>query len=262
MLSKLRPRLTYANVAATLALVFAMGGSALAATHYLISSSKQIAPKVLKELKTPGKTGPAGATGATGPQGAPGAKGDPGPEGKQGGTGNQGVEGKQGAEGKPGAEGLPGPEGPEHGSTSERAAIQHWRTTSAAGTAAAPVKTTLRSEPPFTLIGHCYVTGEVTIAETFIESSEAAWASESSESEGFELKAGTANEHALSEEAAEGEAEGSHVEESMFRGPDEGSFAAETRKGTVALDGNVNEGVFLEGKTTPACYFSGYFVSD
>ncbi len=48
-------RMTYANVAATLALVFAMGGSAVAASHYLITSKKQISPKVVKELS--GKQG-------------------------------------------------------------------------------------------------------------------------------------------------------------------------------------------------------------
>jgi hypothetical protein len=74
----MRRHLTYANVAATLALLFAMSGGALAAKHYLINSSKQINPKVLKTLR--GKTGPrgpAGAAGATGPQGSPGAEGKP-----------------------------------------------------------------------------------------------------------------------------------------------------------------------------------------
>lgn len=46
----MRHRLSYANVAATLALVFSMSGGALAATHYLINSTKQINPKVLKKL--------------------------------------------------------------------------------------------------------------------------------------------------------------------------------------------------------------------
>jgi len=66
-------RLTYANVTATLALVFSMSGGALAANHYLIGSAKQINPKVLKSLK--GKTGKTGAAGAAGTAGAPGAKG-------------------------------------------------------------------------------------------------------------------------------------------------------------------------------------------
>jgi hypothetical protein len=73
MLSSLRRRATYANVAATLALVFSMSGGALAASHYLVTSKSQISPKVLKQLK--GKTGKTGAAGAPGAPGAPGAAG-------------------------------------------------------------------------------------------------------------------------------------------------------------------------------------------
>src|SRR5207237_1021276 len=89
-----RTHLTYANVAATLALVFAMSGGALAAKHYLINSTKQISPSVLKKLK--GKTG---KTGKTGNAGATGLAGTPGTGGKEG---KEGKEGKQGAEGAPG----------------------------------------------------------------------------------------------------------------------------------------------------------------
>ena len=66
-------RITYANVTATLALVLAMSGGAVAANHYLVNSTKQISPKVLKKLT--GKTGKAGKPGATGPAGAAGAQG-------------------------------------------------------------------------------------------------------------------------------------------------------------------------------------------
>jgi hypothetical protein len=51
----MRRRLSYANVVATLALVFAMSGGALAANHYLINSTKQINPKVLKALANQNK---------------------------------------------------------------------------------------------------------------------------------------------------------------------------------------------------------------
>ena len=44
----MRGRLSYANVAMTLALVFAMSGGAYAASKYVITSTKQISPKVLK----------------------------------------------------------------------------------------------------------------------------------------------------------------------------------------------------------------------
>jgi hypothetical protein len=85
MRSAIHRRLTYANVAATLALVFSMTGGALAAKHYLITSTKQISPKVLRQLKgRSGTTGHNGANGANGAPGTPGAAGTPGAQGAQG----------------------------------------------------------------------------------------------------------------------------------------------------------------------------------
>jgi hypothetical protein len=85
-MSLLRRHLTYANVAATLALLFAMSGGALAASHYLINSTRQINPKVLRRLK--GKRGPAGIPGISiqGPSGVSikGQRGEPGHEGPAG----------------------------------------------------------------------------------------------------------------------------------------------------------------------------------
>jgi hypothetical protein len=48
----MRKHLSYANVVATLALVFAMSGGALAAKHYLLNSVGQINPRVLKSLRS------------------------------------------------------------------------------------------------------------------------------------------------------------------------------------------------------------------
>src|SRR2546423_2528302 len=93
----LRGRLNYANVAATLALFFAMTGGALAARHYLINSTKQINPKVLKKLR--GRTGRTGATGKEGPFGK---EGPAGPLGKEGPAGKRGAAVKEGKEGEPG----------------------------------------------------------------------------------------------------------------------------------------------------------------
>ena len=73
-LRSLRRHVNYANVAATLALFFAMTGGALAAKHYLINPTKQINPKVLKKLR-----GRVGRTGATGREGLPGKEGPAGP---------------------------------------------------------------------------------------------------------------------------------------------------------------------------------------
>jgi len=78
----MRRHITYANVAATLALVLAMSGGALAAKHYLINSTKQINPKVLRKLR--GHAGPRGARGATGATGATGKEGPPGKQGADG----------------------------------------------------------------------------------------------------------------------------------------------------------------------------------
>jgi hypothetical protein len=80
----LRRHLNYANVVATLALLFAMSGGALAAKHYLITSTNQISPKVLRKLKARGKTGPAGKQGAAGAQGVPGGAGSAGARGPEG----------------------------------------------------------------------------------------------------------------------------------------------------------------------------------
>ncbi len=77
--------LSYANVAATLALVLSMSGGALAAKHYLINSASQINPKVLKKLRgTTGSRGAQGRTGAAGPRGPEGQPGRQGPEGREG----------------------------------------------------------------------------------------------------------------------------------------------------------------------------------
>jgi hypothetical protein len=94
MFSKIWKRITYTNVVVTFALVFAMSGGAYAAKRYLITSTKQISPSVLKQLK--GSAGKAGAPGATGPQGAQGLPGAQGPQGTPGTEGKDGTEGKAG----------------------------------------------------------------------------------------------------------------------------------------------------------------------
>lgn len=66
----MKHRLTPANAIALAALFIALGGSALAAKHYVITSPAQIKPSVLRKLKGPrGPEGPPGASGtsASGP---------------------------------------------------------------------------------------------------------------------------------------------------------------------------------------------------
>jgi hypothetical protein len=64
------------------ALVIALGGTAVAAKKYVITSTKQISPKVLQQLR--GRTGPIGPVGLPGPRGTDGAAGQPGVEGPPG----------------------------------------------------------------------------------------------------------------------------------------------------------------------------------
>jgi hypothetical protein len=117
MLSFARRRFTFANVAMTLALVFAMTGGAFAAGKFLITSTKQISPKVLKSLQ--GKAGKTGAAGAQGPAGPVGPSGPAGPQGAvgaagaKGDTGAVGPQGPQGSQGAKGSVGAAGPQGPQ-----------------------------------------------------------------------------------------------------------------------------------------------------
>jgi hypothetical protein len=77
-----RKHVTYANVVATLALVLALGGGTAWATGYIIVSTHQIKPSVLKSLR--GNRGPRGYTGANGTNGANGAAGPAGATGSAG----------------------------------------------------------------------------------------------------------------------------------------------------------------------------------
>ena len=107
MFGGIRKRVSYTNVVLTLILVFAMSGGAYAAGRYLITSTKQISPKVLKALAGKGgAAGPAGAAGAAGPVGPAGAKGESG-------VGQAGKEGPAGPTGPSGPTGPAGPTGPQ-----------------------------------------------------------------------------------------------------------------------------------------------------
>jgi Collagen triple helix repeat (20 copies) len=119
MFQVIRKHLSYANVAATLALVFAVTGGAFAATGHGGGASAGGSPAstatggaaggrtsnrgalaVASAAKSKGKTGPrgpkgpAGKTGATGATGPAGATGATGPAGPAGGTGPAGAGGE------------------------------------------------------------------------------------------------------------------------------------------------------------------------
>ena len=109
MLSAILKRATYANVAATIALVFAMTGGAYAASRVVIKSLNQISPSVQKKLK--GKTGSTGPAGKAGSAGSVGPAGPTGPAGAVGPAGAAGTAGVAGTAGEKGVTGEKGPEG-------------------------------------------------------------------------------------------------------------------------------------------------------
>ena len=90
------------NLVAWLALFFALTGTGIAASRYVITSPAQIKPSVLRKLR-----------GTQGSQGTQGTEGVPGPKGLAGSAGSQGREGSRGERGERGAEGPSGPEGPQ-----------------------------------------------------------------------------------------------------------------------------------------------------
>lgn len=129
----------YANVAATVALFLALGGTAVAAHHYLITRIDQISPQVREQLRGGAlKTrGPTGKEGPLGFQGEPGLRGPSGPtgqhgegleviteRGERGETGPRGPEGFRGFSGVEGRQGATGPTGPTGGSATVAAATR------------------------------------------------------------------------------------------------------------------------------------------
>ena len=111
MFASIRKHLTYANTAATLALMFALTGGAVAATSHSggggspshAGLTATVAKSKAKGKSGPrGPAGPRGATGVTGPTGPAGPAGPGGAKGETGaaGTGTPGAEGKEGKVGE------------------------------------------------------------------------------------------------------------------------------------------------------------------
>jgi len=101
-------RLSPSLVISFVALFISCTGTSFAVAKYVITSTSQIKPSVLRKLTkpslaaTPSVPGTAGATGPQGGTGERGAKGDPGTGGAQGLKGEQGEHGARGETGEPG----------------------------------------------------------------------------------------------------------------------------------------------------------------
>ncbi len=145
-MDRVRGRLTYANVMATVAVFMALGGIGWAATKLPKNSvgTKQIKKNAVKSAKVKngsllskdfkagqipsGARGPEGATGTPGKTGAPGEIGPQGDPGSSGQPGPKGATGATGAKGATGATGATGPSDTYHSATSsgvcaDRAAV-------------------------------------------------------------------------------------------------------------------------------------------
>jgi Collagen triple helix repeat (20 copies) len=105
------------SIVAWLALFVALTGTSMAASHYIVTSTRQIKPSVLKHLH--GQRGARGPAGKAGPQGESGSKGDIGERGLPGTTGERGEKGEQGGKGELGEKGVRGEAG-ERGEKGDR----------------------------------------------------------------------------------------------------------------------------------------------
>jgi Collagen triple helix repeat (20 copies) len=120
MLGKLRRRLSYANVMATIAVFVALGGSSYAAVQLSANSvgTKQLKAGAVTAKKVKDSSllvrdfrasqrrllqGPQGRQGQQGPQGPQGPQGRQGERGPQGPHGERGQQGPQGIQGAPGS---------------------------------------------------------------------------------------------------------------------------------------------------------------
>jgi Collagen triple helix repeat (20 copies) len=123
MVSKIRSRFTPSTVIATVALVFAMTGGAVAVNSQSGPSSAKAPVRVASNVASVAKSkarvkakagprGPVGPQGLQGPAGATGPAGPQGPAGAKGETGAAGTNGTDGQKGETGATGATGPAGP------------------------------------------------------------------------------------------------------------------------------------------------------
>jgi len=108
-MKRLRVKLTYANVMATIAVFIALGGASYAAVK--LPKNSVGANQLKKEAVTPAKLSKASKIALTGPQAPVGVQGPSGPQGPRGDTGAMGATGEQGEKGEKGDQGEKGEKG-------------------------------------------------------------------------------------------------------------------------------------------------------
>lgn len=148
------PRLTYANVMATVAMFIALGGGAYAATGWFNANGTVTAcvqPRTGElSVARAGASCPAGdEVLAMNPKGRPGPRGRRGIRGRAGSIGPRGLTGLSGLPGPMGPQGAPGPQGPA-GPTNEK----HWQVLVSEGQ-----QQTVAQVGPFTLTADCQQSG-------------------------------------------------------------------------------------------------------
>jgi collagen triple helix repeat protein len=243
MFRLVRRHLSYANIIATFALLFAMTGGAYAATHYLINSTRQINPRVLRALQHSGSTGTNGTQGPAGPIGAPGKEGAAGKAGSTGPAGPAGGTGPAGPEGPAGKEGPAGP-----------SSVVHWHVNTGAGV------TKLAEAGAISVWGRCFANGANTAATTDLSTSQSGTYLQSFVTgqvdkihQGHEALT-TGTHYQVTEGVAEGT---TSSKETVLLGTNSSPFAVQA--GNLAVLGFPTQGVYIPGTGT-LCSFSGYAV--
>ena len=134
----------------------------------------------------------------------------------------------------------------------------HQKTVATAGPSlAASNDVVLATAGPFTIKGKCFVSGANTLASTTIATSQDGAATQGYSTGGAVPQNVSDGDKKINEIDAVG-ATATHVRD--FRGPYDGSWAAQTRDGSTELNGFANQAVWQQGATGPACEFSGFIV--
>jgi hypothetical protein len=123
---------------------------------------------------------------------------------------------------------------------------------------ASPTTVLLATAGPFTVTGHCYERGEVTVAQTYLSTSENGAIAQlgPGTTDPFNVASG---EVPAGPQILSGTAEHQHVWDGAASAQ---TWAATSAGGRLTINGHDNEGVWLQGQTGPACTFSGFLIAE